>query len=380
MSVVKNKRITLLLIFILITISIVITYARRPIQVGFLAPLSGSASNFGISGRNGAILAIDKINSNRSFLDRPIELIIKDDNNSPDLALLKIKEFKDESINIVIANMTSSNVKNIIQYSNDNDMIIFSPSASSEEYSNIDDSFIRIALSSSLIGNSLANIVSDNNHSNITFIKDTSNTSFTSVVEKSFIKAFIESGGSNINLIEIEKDSFENYDYASLSTNIIESSSDAIVLATNDLKTRIILQTINRDDINIPVYSTSWPITNYLLTKGGDGINGLYFVDLIDFSDNVEDENIIAYKSLYRNYYNEDPEIHSLRAYDAVNIMYNVLNIPIEKSNDKIKNKLIKNTHNTVQGEFFINRYGDVEKKLILFEVHDGKYRKAEDE
>lgn len=382
MTIIKPKelKIALSLITILVILSMSLFYIKRPIRVGFLAPLSGADSNFGVAGRNGAALAIDTINSDRSFFDRPIELIIKDDHSSPDQALKKVKEFNSESINIIIANMTSNNVKNVISYANSNNMLIFSPSASSDEYSNINDNFIRIAISSSLIGKSLADIATTNNHSNITFIKDISNLSFTDIVERSFIEGFVNNGGSNVNLIELENDSFDDFDYSSLSNKIKLNNSSAVILATNDIKTRFILQSLSRDELDLPIYSTSWPITNYLLTKGGEGINGLYFADIIDFSDNVEDPRIIKYKDEYNDFFNEKPEMHSLRSYDATNIIYKLLNKKSSFSAKSLKRDLLNNHHDTVQGEFFINKYGDVEKKLILFEVYDGKYRKVKEQ
>ena len=381
MSISKNikTKLVLSLISILIISFISLTYIRRPIKIGFLAPLSGPTSNFGISGRNGALLAVDEINSNRSFFDRPIQLVVKDDSSSLDASLEKVKEFSSESIDVIIANMTSSNVKNIIDYSNTNRILIFSPSASSDEFSNIDDNLIRIAPSSSLIGKSLANIAIENNHSNITFIKDISNTSFTDVVESSFIKNFINNGVSNINLIEIEGDSLDEFDYSSLSSNIKSNNSSAIILVTNDIKTGFILQTLNKDGTNLPVYSSSWAITNYLLTKGGEGINGLYFADIVDFSENVDDENILNYKTEYTKYFNEKAEIHSLRSYDATNIIYKSLNKPLNISIENLKNKLLNSIHDTTQGEFYINKYGDVDKELILFEIQDGKYKKVKE-
>lgn len=380
MTITKPKKIHLILLLLTLIILVVfILFIKRPIRIGFLAPLSGPASNFGISGRNGAVLAIDKINSSKSLFDRELELVIKDDNSSPDKALDMIKEFENESIDIVIANTTSSNVKNIIDYANSKNILIFSPSASSDEFSSIDDNFIRIAIGSSLIGESLSDIAITNNHSNITFIKDTSNLAFTNVVEKSFLKSFVDSGGLNVNTIEIEDDSIDSFDYNSLVKKISSNNSSAVILATNDIKTSFILQTLNRDKFDIPIYSTSWPITNYLLSKGGEGINGLYFTDLIDFSDNVEDPKIINYKNEYRRLFSETPEIHSLRAYDATNIMYKILNKKNVFSVKNTKENLLNNHHDSVQGEFYINKYGDVEKKLILFEVYDGKYKKVKE-
>jgi branched-chain amino acid transport system substrate-binding protein len=54
-----------------------------PIRVGFLAPLTGPASELGVSARLGAELAVAEINEVGGYLGRPIELVVRDDRGDP---------------------------------------------------------------------------------------------------------------------------------------------------------------------------------------------------------------------------------------------------------------------------------------------------------
>ncbi len=56
----------------------------KPIRVGLIAPLTGGSADFGNSVRFGAELAIKEINEVGGYLNRPFELVVRDDKAVPD--------------------------------------------------------------------------------------------------------------------------------------------------------------------------------------------------------------------------------------------------------------------------------------------------------
>ena len=59
--------------------------AAQPIRIGFIAPLTGGSADFGNSARIGAQLAVEEINQVGGFLGRPFELVVRDDQGTPDV-------------------------------------------------------------------------------------------------------------------------------------------------------------------------------------------------------------------------------------------------------------------------------------------------------
>jgi ABC-type branched-subunit amino acid transport system substrate-binding protein len=56
----------------------------KPVRIGFICPFTGGSSDFGLSARLGAELALKEINEVGGYLGRPIELVARDDKANPD--------------------------------------------------------------------------------------------------------------------------------------------------------------------------------------------------------------------------------------------------------------------------------------------------------
>jgi branched-chain amino acid transport system substrate-binding protein len=82
---------------------------HEPIKVGVIGPLSGPSSDFGIPMLQGIQLAVEEINAVGGYLNRPIELVIKDDQGKPDEAEKKAKELMAESVAVTIGFCNTGN-------------------------------------------------------------------------------------------------------------------------------------------------------------------------------------------------------------------------------------------------------------------------------
>jgi branched-chain amino acid transport system substrate-binding protein len=64
----------------------------QPIRLGLIVPLSGGSSDMGNSARVGAQIAVNEINQAGGYLNRPIELVIRDDKADNDTGLKMAEE------------------------------------------------------------------------------------------------------------------------------------------------------------------------------------------------------------------------------------------------------------------------------------------------
>jgi branched-chain amino acid transport system substrate-binding protein len=101
--------------------------------VGALFPLSGSLAQAGEQRLTAARLAISTTNHhNNGFgLDWYADIHIEDTRADPDTALEKIKRLDRLGIKMVVGPSTSSNAAAVLDYANENDIILLSPSTSS---------------------------------------------------------------------------------------------------------------------------------------------------------------------------------------------------------------------------------------------------------
>ncbi|MEW5815083.1 MAG: ABC transporter substrate-binding protein [Spirochaetota bacterium] len=129
-------------IFILIS-ALYFCTEKNPIKIGFAGGLTGIHSDLGIAGRNGALLAVEEITSAGGIKGRPVVLITKDDQQDPVAALKVDKELIDEGVVAIIGHMTSVMTMSVIPFINKSEILMISPTTSTNELTNIDDYFFR---------------------------------------------------------------------------------------------------------------------------------------------------------------------------------------------------------------------------------------------
>ena len=72
--------------------------ATAPLKIGVIGPFTGGSADFGVPMRNGIAQAVDEINAVGGYLGRKLELVIKDDQGSPDAGLKVSEELVAEKV------------------------------------------------------------------------------------------------------------------------------------------------------------------------------------------------------------------------------------------------------------------------------------------
>src|SRR5512139_4244843 len=65
---------------------------REPLRIGFIGGLSGRVADLGEAGRNGVQIAIEEINRAGGVKGRQIELLVRDDAQTPEKAIAAVNE------------------------------------------------------------------------------------------------------------------------------------------------------------------------------------------------------------------------------------------------------------------------------------------------
>ena len=120
--------------------------AEKTIHLGLLAPLTGSISSAGISGAAAIDLAVEDINeylkTTNSHLQVNIE--VSDDETNPNVALERLQDFHKKGIRYVIGPYTSANAAAVLDYANQNGIILISPASVATALSIPDDNLFRV--------------------------------------------------------------------------------------------------------------------------------------------------------------------------------------------------------------------------------------------
>jgi len=86
------------------------TAPSEPIRIGFLGPLSGPFAPWGINHRDGMLLAVEEVNGRGGVLGRRVELVVRDDRNSPSEAISAFRELVEVQRVVAVAGPVSSDI------------------------------------------------------------------------------------------------------------------------------------------------------------------------------------------------------------------------------------------------------------------------------
>jgi len=131
------------------------------IQIGGLLSLSGSSSSSGVQMDAAVRLAVDDFNSylNRSGALWSIEWVLEDIQTDPDTALDAIQSMNSRSIGMVIGPDTSASLERIMDYVNDNGMLLVSPSSTAPSLAIPGDAVFRLAPNDAVQGRALGKLL-----------------------------------------------------------------------------------------------------------------------------------------------------------------------------------------------------------------------------
>jgi len=341
----------------------------KVIKIGLVAGLSGKYSSLGTDVRNGTVLAFEDINyriDNTQF-----ELIQKDDKQDKSEAKKVIEEFIEDDIKVVIGNSTSSMTKiSLESIEEENDVMLISATASSDDFSFKNDNFIRTQVANNYRKfQSLSLYAKEKKYGNILSIYDPNNMSYSKGYMSNFQKAYVKNGGKPfLDSIKITQ-SYEN-----IKEKINAQNVDTLLIIANSIDSAKLIQYLKINGINKIILCAGWAQTMDFIEEGGKAVEGVLFNT--GYNSNSKEEKYLRFVVQYENKYNKKPSVFAAQAYETANILIETLQMDNNVLNLKT-NILDKKNFKGLQGNITFDKYGDVNRKFFMMSVQDGQYKKV---
>jgi branched-chain amino acid transport system substrate-binding protein len=100
------------------------TFTGEPLKIGFLDTMTGPNGNVGTLNLQGAQIAVDQWNAKGGVLGRKIELVVKDEELSPEKTVQHMRDFNSEGINLITGFTSSADVLAAKPLAEQNNMVI----------------------------------------------------------------------------------------------------------------------------------------------------------------------------------------------------------------------------------------------------------------
>jgi branched-chain amino acid transport system substrate-binding protein len=343
-----------------------------PILVGFSGQLTGKNSDLGVCGRNGALLAVEHINEAGGINGRIMKLLAEDDKNTPNGAIEADTALVNAGVVAIIGHMTSGQTMAALPYTAEKNILLVSPTTTTPLLTGIKDNFTRVMVENTIQSRKLASYARlDMDIRTVASVVETDNKSYTLTFEESFIKAFEDKGGTVVSKVRYSTTNPPNW--SNIVSELARLDPDAILLNCPAQDFVAIAQRLRTAGVTSKLLSGAWAYTDVLLLWGGEDIEGSIFV--VDYSRDNPDPNFVQFFKAYENRFGTSPSFASAFAYESVLTLAEGLKktggtakglIDAVAPSDEIKG---------VTGSFKLDEYGDVNRKVFIVTIQNGKFR-----
>lgn len=375
----KIKSIFISIIFLISIITLLVSWKelkKQDIIIGFSGQLTGSQAELGVQERNGAQLAIEKINDTGGICGRKVSLIINDDCGIAEIAKRGDEEFINKGAVAIIGHVTTAQTLEGLKVTNSNKVIMLGATVSTPELTGIDDYFFRVHPSFKNSSESFAKHICEYNKiKNIAIIYDNDNLSYSKAYTRIFEDKFKEMGGKVVNEIKFSSEVQPNF--TPLLSILDKTKPEGLLIVASDIDAAIIAQRAKLIDKNIKLYATSWAQTETLISNGGQAVEGMEIEQAYDIAN--KSQKFVEFNSNYKARFGNEASFGAAYSYEATMVLSEAL----KKANcnkDKIKEALLGiHDFEGLIDKISIDKFGDVERPYYISKISNGRFNRFDE-
>jgi len=342
----------------------------EPVRIGFVGGLSGKVADLGVAGRNGAQLAVEQRMASGGINGRPVELVVRDDEQNPEKAKQVVAELIGQNIELIIGPMTSSIAMAVVPQINASRSILLSPTVTTTDLAGKDDNFLRIISSTRDYATKSARYQYEKlGTRTVAVIYDTGNKAYSESWLNDFRSAFEGFGGRLVLVKPFQ--SGKDTVFQPLVEELLAAKSDGVLIISNAVDSALICQLIRKQASGKRIAMSEWASTERFMELAGaasEGVTVSQFLDRNDTSPRYR-EFLAAYRARFK----QEPGFAGVAGYDAALVALEVFSHRREGQN--LKDVIIgKKTFQGLQQPLNIDRFGDADRRSFVTTIRNNTY------
>ena len=343
---------------------------KTPVQIGFVGGLSGRVADLGISGRDGALLAVEQRNAQGGIHGRSAQLLVRDDRQDPETARVAVQELIDSGVAAILGPMTSAMAMATVPLVNRRQVVMVSPTVTTTDLSGRDDFFLRVAATTRDYARKTARHLAQNaGVRSATLVFDLKNESYTRSWMDNFKEEFERLGGRVAG--EVTFTSGENTVMHDVARRATANGADAVVISAGAMDAAMLCQQFAKLPVRSRIAVSEWAATERFLELGGAAVEGV----LVDqfFNRYSTDPTYLAFRDAFRSRFSTEPGFAAVNAYDAANLVMAALERQTDSAHLK-QTILGMGVFQGVQGPLTLDPFGESDRQSHLSVVRDGGF------
>lgn len=347
------------------------------LKVAILSPLSGPVPTFGVSTRDGALLAIEEWNAKGGVLGMKIVPIVEDSQCTPDPAVNAANKVIDQDkVHYIIGEVCSKASIPVSEIANAKGVLQISPTSTSElltvDENGVTKEFVfRACFIDPFQGLVGAKFAMENLGSKTAFVMLDQSNDYVKGLAESFEKAFTEAGGTVVGKASYTA---KDTDFSAIIAQIKETNPEVVYLPDYYNIVNLVMKQAKEAGVNVPfVGGDGWDSADLDLAAAAGG----FFTN--HYSPDSTAEAVVSFKAAYGAKYKDDagnplvPDALAALAYDATNLLFSSIEAAGVDDAAKVKDAMAGITFEAVSGTItFDAQHNPVKAATILSVTEDG--------
>lgn len=344
--------------------------AAEPIKVAVLAPLSGPVPTFGVSTRDGILLAIEEWNAKGGVLGRQIEAIVADSQCTADPAVNAANKVIDQDqVHYIIGEVCSSasipvseiaEAKGVVQISptSTNPSVTLNPDGSTKQY------IFRACFIDPFQGLVMAKFALAQGKKTAFIMFDKGNDYVLGLAE-AFEESFTAGGGT---IVGKEAYTGQDTDFSAILTKVADAKADVLFLPDYyNIVNLVATQAKERGVTSTIMGGDGWDSSDLDLAAADGGYFSNHY--------SAEDTRQIVqdFVSRYEAKYGSKPDALATLGYDAANLLLAAIEKAGADDPALVKDALAALSYDAVSGTITFDAQHNPIKAAAIMQVKDGK-------
>lgn len=362
----KGKVLVLLLVLGLIGSLTVGCGESDTIKIGTIQSISGPVSSYGIQTRDAIKMAVEEINAEGGVLGKQIELIVEDDEASPDKTTNAFKKLvaKDKVVSVLGALISKCTLA-ITKEAQAKKVVLLTPTSTNDTVTDAGDYVFMSCYNDSFQGQVVAKFAYETLRAkNAAILYDITN-DYSKGLTTNFIEKFETLGGK---VVVSESYSAGDKDFNAQLTKIKAAKPDILFIPDYYNTVSLIAKQVRSQGINVPMLGADgWDeITN----NAGDEVLGSYYCN--HYSPMSDDPDVQAFVQKYTEKFGITPNALAALGYDATYILMDAIERAGSTNSEQIKAALMETDGKFVTGNIRFNERRRPIKSAVMLKVVKG--------
>lgn len=292
------------------------------VNLGAIAPLTGSAATFGISSKNGVQMAVDEFNAAGGAtiddIQTTVNTVVEDDTGSPEVgASAAQKLISQDKIVGLIGAVTSKVTLAVAPIMQEAGIPTITGTSTNVQVTQIGDYVFRACFIDPFQGTVMANYVWNTAKLKTAAVLYDNGNDYNMGLAENFKSSFEALGGS-IVAFEAFTDEEKTMDYKAQLTSIKATNPDFLYLPNYYGATALILRQAREMGLDVPAGGGDGWDSPKLVEVGGTAVEGGVFSN--HFSKEDPRPEVQSFVAAYRAKYGADPDALATLSYDATGL------------------------------------------------------------